>query len=66
MATLHICEPHLVRCLVPNTHKKPGEVGTKGKPVGEAKLAELREELSWRGRQDEEKGWDFCPVSGVC
>ena len=24
--TLHNCEPHFVRCLVPNTHKKPGEV----------------------------------------
>ena len=23
---LHNCEPHFVRCLVPNTHKKPGEV----------------------------------------
>merc|ERR1712098_666675 len=26
METLHKCEPHFVRCLVPNTHKKPGEV----------------------------------------
>ena len=26
MHTLHMCEPHFVRCLVPNTHKKPGEV----------------------------------------
>jgi myosin heavy chain 6/7 len=26
MITLHSCEPHFVRCLVPNTHKKPGEV----------------------------------------
>merc|ERR1719238_1272021 len=26
MSTLHNCEPHFVRCLVPNTHKKPGEV----------------------------------------
>jgi myosin heavy subunit len=26
MNTLHACEPHFVRCLVPNTHKKPGEV----------------------------------------
>merc|ERR1740123_843080 len=26
MLTLHSCEPHFVRCLVPNTHKKPGEV----------------------------------------
>merc|ERR1712110_205375 len=26
MNTLHNCEPHFVRCLVPNTHKKPGEV----------------------------------------
>merc|ERR1711972_47610 len=26
MQTLHSCEPHFVRCLVPNTHKKPGEV----------------------------------------
>jgi myosin heavy chain 6/7 len=26
MHTLHECEPHFVRCLVPNTHKKPGEV----------------------------------------
>merc|ERR1712045_1031411 len=26
MSTLHNCAPHFVRCLVPNTHKKPGEV----------------------------------------
>merc|ERR1711935_790819 len=26
MGTLHSCEPHFVRCLVPNTHKKPGDV----------------------------------------
>jgi myosin heavy chain 6/7 len=26
MNTLHSCEPHFVRCLVPNNHKKPGEV----------------------------------------
>ena len=26
MNTLHCCEPHFVRCLVPNTHKKPGDV----------------------------------------
>merc|ERR1711899_620364 len=26
MTTLHTCEPHFVRCLVPNPHKKPGEV----------------------------------------
>merc|ERR1719309_1261553 len=26
METLHACEPHFVRCLVPNNHKKPGEV----------------------------------------
>ena len=26
MATLHTCEPHFVRCLVPNTHKQPGMV----------------------------------------
>merc|ERR1719309_1028138 len=26
MTTLHTCEPHFVRCLVPNNHKKPGEV----------------------------------------
>ena len=26
MTTLHACEPHFVRCLVPNTHKKPGDV----------------------------------------
>jgi len=26
MSTLHLCEPHFVRCLVPNTHKKPGDV----------------------------------------
>merc|ERR1719438_30004 len=26
MTTLHSCEPHFVRCLLPNTHKKPGEV----------------------------------------
>ena len=26
MSTLHSCEPHFVRCLVPNTHKKPGDV----------------------------------------
>ena len=23
---LHNCEPHFVRCLVPNTHKEPGKV----------------------------------------
>merc|ERR1719374_101026 len=26
MSTLYACEPHFVRCLVPNNHKKPGEV----------------------------------------
>merc|ERR1719410_1239010 len=26
MTTLHNCAPHFVHCLVPNTHKKPGEV----------------------------------------
>merc|ERR1712055_100771 len=26
MTTLHTCEPHFVRCLVPNNHKKPGDV----------------------------------------
>merc|ERR1712210_41814 len=26
ITTLYSCEPHFVRCLVPNTHKKPGEV----------------------------------------
>merc|ERR1712223_2317229 len=26
MTPLHNCAPHFVRCLVPNTHKKPGEV----------------------------------------
>merc|ERR1719278_456923 len=26
MTPLHSCEPHFVRCLVPNTHKKPGDV----------------------------------------
>merc|ERR1719343_295903 len=26
MNTLHNCEPHFVRCLAPNTHKKPGDV----------------------------------------
>merc|ERR1712168_1298751 len=26
METLHKCEPHFVRCLVPNTHKTPGMV----------------------------------------
>merc|ERR1712123_462036 len=26
MSTLHNCAPHFVRCLVPNTHKKPGDV----------------------------------------
>jgi len=26
MITLYACEPHFVRCLVPNTHKKPGDV----------------------------------------
>merc|ERR1719330_1670662 len=26
MTTLHSCEPHFVRCLVPNNHKKPGDV----------------------------------------
>merc|ERR1719435_799219 len=26
MSTLYSCEPHFVRCLVPNNHKKPGDV----------------------------------------
>merc|ERR1719483_646007 len=26
MITLHSCEPHFVRCLVPNNHKKPGDI----------------------------------------
>merc|ERR1719410_1484921 len=26
MTPLHNCAPHFVRCLVPNTHKKPGDV----------------------------------------
>ena len=26
MTTLYSCEPHFVRCIVPNTHKKPGDV----------------------------------------
>merc|ERR1719233_1672006 len=26
MTTLYACEPHFVRCLVPNNHKKPGDV----------------------------------------
>merc|ERR1711889_19508 len=26
MNTLYSCEPHFVRCLVPNNHKKPGDV----------------------------------------
>merc|ERR1711887_463022 len=26
METLHSCDPHFVRCPVPNTHKKPGDV----------------------------------------
>merc|ERR1740128_257750 len=26
MTTLYACEPHFVRCLVSNTHKKPGDV----------------------------------------
>merc|ERR1712055_675813 len=26
MASLYACEPQFVRCLVPNTHKKPGDV----------------------------------------
>lgn len=26
MNTLYSCEPHFVRCLVPNNHKKPGDI----------------------------------------
>ena len=26
MTTLYSCSPHFVRCIVPNTHKKPGDV----------------------------------------
>ena len=33
MSTLYSCEAHFVRCLVPNTHKKPGDVEPPSSPV---------------------------------
>merc|ERR550532_3361694 len=29
MSTLYSCEPHFIRCIVPNTHKQPGSVETE-------------------------------------
>merc|ERR1712066_82709 len=41
MTTLHTCEPHFVRCLVPNTHKKKGGGGKTVSSVYLVSLGEL-------------------------